>query len=255
MIRYRNRNIDLAWQLTLVGMLFFVVTSCKKNSPFDCFKSTGPDVTEIRSVSDFNKISLSDNVNLVLTQDIVNSIKVKAGEHIIDNIETSIEDHELHIANYNTCNWMRSFKREIIVYVGVKNLNEIEYRGSGDITSTNTITGDSLKLQIWDGAGKIDMNVDVRKNTIYFHIGTADVFYQGFAHLSYVSSASFGLIDARELNTTFTYIGSTGSNNCFVNSNFVLEATISSIGNIYYFGDPEIKLTGGGTGQLIKYSE
>jgi len=242
-------------RFALIIAIVFSITSCKKSSPFDCLKSTGKDITETRTVSEFNKIVLNDNVNLVITQSDENSIKVRAGENIIDKVETSIEDHELRISNYNSCNWMRSFKREIIVYVGVKNLNEIEYRGSGDISSTNVITGDSLLLQIWDGAGKVDMNVDVAKNTIYFHIGTADVFYKGYAHLSYISSASFGLLDASELNTTFTYIGSTGSNNSYVRSGLVLEATIQSIGNIYYYGNPEITLTGTGTGHLIKLTD
>lgn len=236
--------------LVLIGM---ITNSCTKTDHLDCLKGTGSDITESRDVSSFNKIVLNDNVNLVITQDTNISIQVTAGEKLIGKVGTDISNNVLSITNNNTCNWVRSFDREIIVYVGINNLNQIEYRGSGDITSTNEIKSDSLLLQIWEGAGTIDLQVNTQRNYIYFHIGTADVFYSGKTHLSYVSAASFGPIDARNLKSTYTYIGNSGSNNCFVGADLALEASISSIGNIYYFGNPQITLSNTGQGELIKY--
>jgi len=247
-----NRNIKSLLQVFLILLFGVFFNSCKKSSPLDCFKSTGDDVTETRTTGKFNKIILYDNVNLVITQDDKTSIQIKAGDKIIKKVTTRISDNVLTIENTNTCNWMRSFDREIIAYVSVKELLEIEYRSSGDISSTNAITGDSLKLNVWEGAGRVDLIIDIHRNYINFHIGTADIYYSGRTHLSYITAASFGPVDASELSTVFTYIANKGSNNCKVNVGLRLEATITSIGNIYYQGNPEVLLVDKGDGELIK---
>ncbi len=188
-----------------------------------------------------------------LTQSEANTVEIRCGENIIDNVKTSIDKTGcLTIENTNRCNWVRSFDREIIAYIGVKNIHEIEYRGSGDISSSNTITSDSLILNVWEGAGQVNIDVNLHKNSIYFHIGTADVYYTGKVHLNYLSATSFGPIDVRNLTSTYTYISSDGSNNCYVGPCSFLNASITSIGNIYYIGDPEINLDDRGDGELIK---
>lgn len=234
--------------LVLIGIL---LASCQKGDPTDCFKSTGKDVTESRPVSSFNKIELEDNINLVLTQNDSYSISVHGGKNVLKKVKTDIADGVLTIKNNNSCNWMRSFDREITVFANVSVLSVIDYRGSGDIKSTNTITGDSLILNIVEGAGRVDLDVNMNKNYIYFHIGTASIHYKGYSHLSYITSSSFGPVDAEGLETVFTYINNESSNNCYVNSDLRLEATIKGIGDIFYSGTPEIILNDLGEGRLI----
>ncbi len=247
----KNRNHILKyWNLGIIFSLF-LFSSCQKSDPIDCFKSTGKDITETRDASYFNKIVLEDNVNLVLTQSDDYAISVFGGKNVLKKVRTDINNEVLNIKNNNSCNWMRSFDREITVYAHVKTLNNIEYRGSGDISSTNTLTGDSLHLNVWEGAGKVDLDVNLHRNYIFFHIGTANIHYSGNAYLSYISLTSFGPIYAENLATRFTYVTNKGSNVCYVNSNLRLEATITNLGDIYYFGDPEISLNDTGEGELI----
>jgi len=245
-------RIDFFFHFMVLVLLILGFTTCKKADPTDCFRVTGDDVTESREAGKYYKIVLNDNVNLIITQDTFNSIEVTAGEKLIKKVTTRIEDSVLYISNENTCNWIRSFDREIIANVVVKNLSRIEYRGSGDIQCSNAIVGDSLQLDIWEGAGKIEMEVNVHRNSIFFHIGTADVYYSGHAHLSYIGATSFGPVDAREMKTQFTYILNGGSNNCWVNADLYIGAEINSIGNIYYYGNPETSVKGFGPGTLIK---
>jgi len=237
-------------------ILFFMVllgtNSCNKSDPTDCFKSTGTETTETRSTGVFDKIILNDNVNLVLSQSSSPSIYVKGGKNVLKKVKTDISDGVLNIENQNSCNWVRSFDKEITVYVSIELLHEIEYRGSGDINCTNTIIGDSLKLNVWEGAGEVNMQVEMHRNFIYFHIGTADINYSGISLLSYIALSSFGPIDARELETDFTYISNTGSNNCYIWANTGIEASIGSLGDIYYKGDPDIILNAIGEGRMIK---
>lgn len=249
MIHRLKLNYQFLFWILIPVCGFFV--SCQKGDPTDCFKSTGEDIFENRSTSFFNKIELEDNVNLVLTQSDNYSVGVHGGKNVLKKVKTDIVDGVLTIKNNNSCNWMRSFKREITVYANVSLLNEIDYKGSGDIRSTNTITGDSLTLNIWEGAGQVDLDVDMNRNHIYFHIGTANIRYKGYSHISYITASSFGPVHAEELRTVFTYINNEGSNNCYVHTGLRLEATIKNIGDIYYKGTPEISLVDQGEGQLI----
>jgi hypothetical protein len=237
----------------IIGVLLMtLVASCEKSDPTDCFKNTGKDITEKRDVAFFDKIELNDNVNLVITQSDEYSISVRGGKNLLKKIKTEIVDGTLSISNNNSCNWMRSFDREITVYANVEVINTIDYRGSGDLSSSNALVSDSLLLNVWEGAGKVDLNIDVLRNIIYFHIGTADVYYRGKANLAYITASSFGPIHAEELDVGIIYMRSEGSNDCYVHPITRLEATIKNIGNIYYKGNPVVILNDEGSGELIK---
>lgn len=246
----KNTVVRGVW---ILGILFLILmNSCGKSDPTDCFKNTGADITEKRKASYFNKIVLNDNVNLVLTQSDDYGISVRGGKNLLKKISTDINDGVLNIENNNSCNWMRNFDREITVYANVELLNTIDYRGSGDLSSTNALVSDSLLLNVWEGAGKVDLEINVERNFIYFHIGTADIYYKGETHLSYISTTSFGPVHAEELAAHITYMSSEGSNDCYVYPLSRLEATIKNIGNIYYKGNPIIVLNDIGAGELIK---
>lgn len=243
------------FQIIVLAISFSFFTSCIKGDPTDCFKSTGKDTWESRSVANFNTIVLYDNVNLVLTQDEEITLDVFGGSNLLKKINTDINDGVLTIRNTNSCNWVRSFNREVTVYAHVDSLIRIDYRGSGDISSSNTIISDSLKLDIKEGAGKIDLDVDVDRNYIYFTIGTADVYYSGKSNISYIAARSFGPIYAQEMESLFTFMSSEGSNDCYVRTQNKLEAAITNIGDIYYYGNPEILINNTGEGKLIKLGD
>lgn len=235
--------------LSLLVFGLFWLTSCDK----DCMTSTGTETTVERTVSDFKHIQVWDNVDVQITQATENRIQVKAGDNIIENIETSIQNGILKISNLNSCNWVRSYDKDITVFIDVKDLYELEIHGTGEVSSNNTIVSDSLMLNVWDAAGKVDLAIETQKSTIRYHIGTADIFYSGTTRLSYISSNSFGPVDARNLKSEQTYISSLGSNNNYVWATEILEATISSIGTIYYKDDPVILRTFiNGSGEVKK---
>src|SRR3954465_11217106 len=91
----------------LSSLIFF--SSCKKENRCDCIKRTGDIVTEIRSLKAFDRLQVEENVNVFLTQDSIQEVKVEAGEHLISLVETAIVDGTLTIRNKNKCNWARAY--------------------------------------------------------------------------------------------------------------------------------------------------
>ncbi len=233
--------------------LFAVISSCKKGDITNCFKGTGEITTEIRAIGEVSFIHLSNNVNLILTQDSTPFIRVEAGEKIINSIITEWKENRLYIRNENGCNWVRSYLKDINVYVGVQSIDSIEYRGSGNIISTNTIINDSIKIDIREGSGSIRMDLNVGKSELYLHYGSCDLHMTGFSGVTHIYAASYGPFFCQDLYSKFIYITNKGTNDCYINVSEELYAKIEYMGNIYYYGNPEsvaTELTG--SGQLIK---
>jgi len=228
------------------------ISSCKKTG--DCFKSTGNVIQQTRSIADFDTIIARENVDIILTQDSVNSVVVEAGEDIIGGITTIIQNRQLEIDNNNTCNWVRSYDKPLNVYIHVKNLRKIWYLSAGNITSTNVLSPGSFMLDVWGGCGSINLSINVIQGAIYEHLGTADITVKGRALYTSVSLGDYGFLQLKDLQTDFIYVSNTGSNDCYVNAEKFLDATIKSIGNIYYTGKPDsIHTHITGAGQLIEF--
>ena len=237
----------------IVLSIVFGISSCSKPGA-DCFTNTGEITRESRYVEDFDTIIANENVDIILTQDSVNSLEVEAGKNIIHGIKTDVVDRQLTISNTNTCNWVRSYDKPLKVYVHVKNLRKIYYLSAGNITSTNTISAGSLLVDVWGGCGSIDLSVDLEQGNFYEHMGTADLTIRGRVLFSSVVAGDFGFLQLKDLKSDYSFVSNTGSNDCYIQVTKYLDASIGSIGNIYYTGNPDTVYTHiTGTGQLIHF--
>ncbi len=241
----------------ITGIVVFLACSslscCKKESMLDLFKSTGKIVKEQREAGYFDKIQLEDNINLIITQDTINKIVVQAGKNLLKLIKTDVKDNCLNIHNDNKCNWVRSFDKEINVYVSLKNLQNIYYSGSGKISTTNTIVTDYLEVNIKSGSNVVDLSIDANVSWFNIHTGPGDIKICGNSEVNYLYSAGSGIANCRDLITGYTFITNKGTNNCYINVTKELEAKIKYFGDIYYTGNPYLVTTDiTGEGKLIK---
>jgi hypothetical protein len=219
----------------------------------DCFKGTGKVITEIRTPFDFTRIELNDNINLIITQDSINKISVEGGEKLLSNIQTEFVDSKLIIKNNNKCNWVRSYKNKFTVYVSAKNLKRIEYFGSGNITSTNTLVADTLEINCREASGKIDIMANTQNNFLRIHTGSTDMYVSGNTNENFLYNTSNGFAHLENLHTNNNTVVSNTTGDCYVNADQKLDVTIKYIGNVYYYGNPAaINTNISGKGQLIK---
>lgn len=229
------------------------INSCKKENMGDCLKSTGDITTEERATSPFYRILLEDDVNLIITQDTFYKIEVEAGENLIPLVNTIIEEDTLTITNSNTCNWVRSYKNEINVYVTVKELSIITYSGSGNVLSTNTITARNILIEQKSGSGNMDIRIDADTSYLQFHTGTGDITCSGSSAMSFLYNSSNGFLYCSDLQTTNTFVSNSGTGDIYLNVDSSLTAFIHFVGSIFYKGNPSvINEEIDGTGKLIK---
>ena len=237
-----------------IAALFFLVsllaTSCSK---VDSLLNNGKPVTELRSVSQrFGVIQMYNNVNVKLVHDWHPRLELTCPENLIGNITTEVKGDTLVIMNENRYNWLRSFDYSIDLTVYYDSLRAIEYGATGTLLSTDTLKGcivtDTLDdfgrsaflLRITEGCGDIDLtfNCDVLRD--HFSFGTSLVTLRGIAGYSEHILRSFGTVHAENLNSNFVRVVSESTNDTYV---WVrdwggLRAKLTSIGNLYYKGNP-----------------
>jgi hypothetical protein len=219
----------------------------------DCFKSTGHIITEERNVTGFSGIFVSENINLFLTQDSVYSVKVEAGEHLMPLITTELIQGSLFIKNKNKCNWVRSYKPKINVFVSLPTLIFIQNSGSGTIITTNTFTGDSLRFYSINSSGDLTLNMDVKKCYLTIHTGCLNVNAYGKADNLDVYYNGNGMIHCENVSAKQVSVTNKSTGDIYVNASEVLYYNITCYGNIYYYGNPPV-ITGNNTGdgELIR---
>lgn len=245
------KRVDV--NIAIVLILFLgLMSSCGKDGSFDCLKSTGDIKMESRSLPPFHHIEINDNINLVLSQDtLVNSFEVEAGENLLDGITTTVDHGHLVIRNENTCNWTRKFDVPINIFIRFSQLDTIVYRAAGDVTFLNPWQNDSIQFDVMEGAGTIDLKLDVFKSRIYIQYGVVNVILSGRSDVNFLSNTGYGPVDALNLNTNFTYMNNSSPNDCYVWVRTELGVTIDNIGDVYYKGNPVVNKQLNSSGQLI----
>ncbi len=233
-----------------VLLLITFLTGCDKDHLGDCLKSTGSIVSETRPVSDFSRIDVYNNVEVIITQDTVNSITVEAGKHIMYGITTEINDGILTIRNENKCNWVRSYSKTIVVYVHEKDLNMIHHHGSATVSSANTLVGTTFDFNVWNSG---DMRLSVSAGNIYSrqHSTVGDMTLSGNSTFVYIYNAGNAFTYEKDLIAQNSDIDQRGTGDIYVQASQSLAVSIHDSGNVYYSGNPQVTSSVTGSGKLI----
>jgi hypothetical protein len=230
------------------SILFLIISavSCKKENLCDCFKGTGDIVNETRDIKGFDKIVTEDNVNVFITQDSIFEVKVEAGKHLIKLISTEVNEGELRIKNNNRCNFVRTSKKEINVYLKMPAIKYITSEGYGKIQSLNTLTTAEFDVRT-KSTGDVDLIVNNSK-IISHMFGNGDIYFRGITGEHSCHVVGEGFVNCSGLSTQYTWIYSRTSGYAYINVTNLLQIIIESSGNVYYTGKPQIQATINGSG-------
>ncbi len=239
--------------MKLLKPLFFLLLTgmagCQKPS---CLSDAGLASQTVRTAAPFSKIVLHDNINLVLKQDTVEKITVEGGKNLLPQIATTINQNTLTIENKASCNWLRRPGEKITVYASVKHLEQVDYNGSGNITSTNTLTSPRLFFYSYEGAGNIDVALQAEVAGAYIHQENADITLRGSSNQFFSYTNARGTIDLKDLVVKNMVIEYGAVRHATINVTENLDVIIYHTGNLYYKGSPQVKVQTHSTGQLLR---
>ncbi len=236
---------------TILTCLILAGQSCSDVD--DCFTANGDDEQEYRQPGVFDRIYLTDNIDLRIHRSPTHRLTLNGGKNLLPQVETRIENGTLRILNNNRCNWTRSFKKRITIDIYTPALNGIYVEDAiGNITTPDTIYAGEFRLDSFSSMGTYDLILNCTTATLALHNGAADLRVSGTTQVQYGYTAGYGNFDAGTLKTSFAFITNKGTNRLTVNPVNLLDARIEGAGDIYYRGQPDSiysQITG--TGKLI----
>jgi hypothetical protein len=195
---------------------------------------------------------LDDNINLVLTQGTEERMEIEGPQNQIPNITSNISNGLLTISNNGDCRWARDPGEKINVHLFFRDLHKIDYRGSGNITNTDTLRLDSLRFESAEGAGDISLTVDNRVTISYILLENAFITWHGKSNTCYMYTTERGKTDMRDFSVKSMWINYQGIDDAYVTVSDYLSVNINFKGNIYYKGNPIVEANYYNLGRAIR---
>ena len=136
----------------LLGLLFISSYTYSQDT-----KGNGNIVKKDFPVSNVYKVSNISQANIIITQGESENLSVEIDENILPYFEYKENGGiEIRLTGGNIS------PTKFNVYVTVKDLRKIENTGSGNITSTNTISGKSFQME-QTGSGNVDLSLSAKE--------------------------------------------------------------------------------------------
>jgi hypothetical protein len=204
--------------------------------------TTGDENSQKRSVKDFSAIKVSTGVQLYLSMDDRQEVRIEANDEIISDVVTEVKDHTLHIYVrknnvFNLFNWGN--RHTVKAYVSATELNRLVASSGAYIRSENTLKGNSLVLDMSSGGGMtLDM---VYKDIKMDGSSGANAKLSGRAKTFKVSASSGSNINAGNLEAVNCEARASSGANISMVATGEISAHSSSGGSIRYTGNPGVK--------------
>ncbi|MBT8324181.1 MAG: DUF2807 domain-containing protein [Winogradskyella sp.] len=242
----------------IVTILFLCLFSCNKEDVFDCIQTAGPIIETELAVSQFSKILVNRDIELILQQGEQQRIVVETGENLINDIDVKVIEGQLILTDNNNCNLLRDYGlTKIIVTTPI--LTEIIASTQYDISSNGTLTFENLRLISEDytypdtyAVGNFIFDVDAQSVSIYsnnisfFYLsGNVNDLFVGFY-------AGAGRFEGEELVAQNVRVYHRGSNDMVVNPQVALTGDLLGTGDLISVNQPTVvDINQVYTGQLI----
>ncbi len=262
-IKFKMSNINRYGRFTFsIYHLIFIISpsfvltfsSCKKSEDRTCFKSTGEQTSIEIPLDSVHTFKLYKNIKYRIFQDTLRKVIINGGANVVDFIEVENENGTVSMHNKNKCNFLRKSEDFIEVEIHYPYLERFYIEPSDSVIFENTITSDSLIVELREGGGSALLDVDVNFFAINVSYGTADYVLSGQANNAEVKIQNNGFADASQFNAAYIFVYNNSTNDIKIDlDNSDAYVVIEGTGTIYYSGNPTAaNLNQTGSGSFIK---
>lgn len=230
--------------LALLCML--LLSNCNSESAPDCLQNAGDLVRQEVSVPDFTKVTVFENIALVLKQGDVQRVEIETGKFLRDEVTASVEGNRLLLRDTNDCNFFRNYGGTTI-FITSPNIDEVRSSTGWSVTSDGVLGYDHLSLisesynnpESETTDGEFDLEVDSK---------TLSVVVNGIAYFQLTGNTeNFNLtiaagdsrIEATNLIAQNINLNHRGSNDMFVNPLRSLSGIIRGTGDVISVNRPD----------------
>ncbi len=200
----------------------------------------------------FTQISLKNDAKLILKQDTVQAVTVKAKEETIAKLIVEISNRTL-IIRYPGNAWFDSkwSPGEVTISVSTPQIDKLSQSGSGSIVADQLLTSRILDLYV-GGSGFIKLSNLKADKIAAIVAGSGHVQLAGESIVSEfkMTVTGSGGVKASGLKTKDVNVLLSGSGSCAVNALEKLTCKIAGSGGVTYLGNPAIESTIVGSGTV-----
>lgn len=233
-------------------LFLFAMGACKDSA--QPWESMGELSTETRALDSFDKIIVSNNIELFIRQDtnLPESMTIVYGKNVLKGLLSSVVDKTLHIENNNKAMWLRNLRITPKCTLNIHTLKSLYIHDNAKIICLDTLHADAI----------LCTNNSVEQQYLQVFCGQ---FYGNSANSGQLNLSGQGTIfswsceggssiDALSLRCDDVYIRHYTERTITVNPRKQFEAFVYGKGNVYYKNTPIHKFIKHefGEGRVIK---
>ncbi len=219
---------------------------CDSENAADCFQRTGDLILQEVGVSDFTRILVNSNVELILKEGDVTQVIIETGDNLLNEVTATVEEDRLVLTNTNDCAFFRGFN-QTKVFVTAPNITEIRSATQFDISSDGILSYPSLRLLSEDFLedtentnGTFNLEIE-NESVIVVGNNIASFFIKGSTGSLNVGFASgTGRFEGRDLIAQNVQVSHRGTNKIIVNPQKSIEGEIRSTGDVIAITRPPV---------------
>ncbi len=220
-----------------------VLTAC------DDIRGSGRMVKEDRNVGTYTRVEVSGDMDVYITKGGGTSATIEAEDNIIPMVELIKEEGALKV-RYRR-NVSIGHHKEIKIYLTTETLEGVEMSGSGNIALKSHFTAANPVAITVSGSGNIKGSFTAPKVSMEVS-GSGDIDIKGETREVKVEITGSGSCRAEDLLSETTEVQITGSGDAKVHASKELTTNIMGSGNVYYKGEPQIRSSRMGSGEVKK---
>lgn len=236
-------------KLFVFSLVFSLVGSSCHYLHEERVRGNGAIKTENRIVTEFDKVSVSGNIDIYVKLDSARAARVEADENLMEYIEVNTESGRLVIRPRKGYNLKGT--RDIKVYVTAPSFSEFDASGACHIFSENMIRGHDLVNISLSGASDIKMDIEAPRITTELS-GAGTIQLKGQTKDFSVDGSGSVSVKCMELMAENVDIDISGAGNAAVFASVKLDVHVSGAGNVVYKGNAVVSKHISGAGSVKK---
>ena len=207
----------------------------------------GKVVKEERSLSNFDAVSVSSGIEVLINQDSFEKVVVEADENIQKVLKTEVSGGKLKIFLEEGVNHAKKLK----VYVTIKQLKALEASSGSEVKSGNKINAENLSIHSSSGS-EVTMEVNCNVLTVDSSSGS-EMTISGTSQSIKAESSSGSELDASKLIAEKGDASASSGSNLDVHVTKEFKAHASSGSDITVQGNPAIRDTNSSSGGSVNF--
>lgn len=193
-------------------------------------RGSGDMVTESRSVSNFDSISLSGSGDVIISQNGDESLTIETDDNIMQYVTSEVRGGTLHLGFEELTSVSPT---RLVFTVGVDDLTGISISGSGNVKA------DGIQTDL------LDIGVS----------GSGDLELEGEATRQEVGISGSGKYRGGDLRSETAEVNVSGSGDVTIWATDSLDVSVSGSGSVDYYGSPAVNSSTSGSGSVNSLGE